>query len=55
MLRSEYLCRSCKIPFSKLVDFSEYDEGKVVCPHCGSDDVQMWIGAFYPISSKESA
>jgi hypothetical protein len=34
---------------------SDYEEGDVVCPHCGSDDVERRGSAFYPISSREVA
>jgi putative FmdB family regulatory protein len=51
----EYSCHSCKKTFSKAPTPSEYEEGDVVCPHCGSDDVEQRTSAFYPVSSKETA
>jgi RNA polymerase subunit RPABC4/transcription elongation factor Spt4 len=36
----------------KLVD---YEEGDIVCPHCGSKDVEQRWSAFYAITSKKSA
>jgi DNA-directed RNA polymerase subunit RPC12/RpoP len=50
----EYFCHSCKKAFSKPTT-SDYEEGDVVCPHCGSGDVEPRTSAFYPISSKETA
>jgi DNA-directed RNA polymerase subunit RPC12/RpoP len=51
----EYLCYSCKKTFSKAPTPSEYEEGDILCPHCGSDDVEQRTSAFYPNSSKEIA
>jgi len=31
---------------------TEYKEGKVVCPRCGSEEVEQ--GWFYPVSAKQS-
>lgn len=52
MPQYEYFCHACKRSFSKT---SEYVEGIIVRPHCGSEDVEQRIPAFYPISSRESA
>jgi putative FmdB family regulatory protein len=51
----DFLCQSCKKQFSKILTMPEYEEGKVVCPHCGSDDVEQRWAAFYAITSKKSA
>ena len=51
----EYFCHSCKKTLSKAPTPSEYEECDVVCPHCGSDDVEQRGSAFYPVSSKETA
>jgi putative FmdB family regulatory protein len=49
----EFFCRTCNRPFSKTSIPSEYEVGKVVCPRCGSEDVQQrW---FYPVAAKQSA
>jgi putative FmdB family regulatory protein len=55
MPRDEYLCHACKQLFSKTLSPAEYEEGDVVCPHCGSEEVEQRTSAFYPVSSKESA
>ncbi len=51
----EFFCHACQQPFSKTLTAEEYEEGAVVCPHCGSEEVEDRPEAFYPISSRESA
>ena len=50
----EYFCHSCKRSFSKTLAPAEYAEGTIVCPHCGSEEVES-VPAFYPISSSGNA
>jgi len=51
----EYFCHACKRSFSKTLTPAEYAEGTIVCPHCGSEEVEERVPAFYPISARESA
>ncbi len=51
----EYFCHACKTSFSKTLTPVEYGEGGVVCRHCGSEEVERRVSAFYPVSSKETA
>ena len=51
----ELFCHACKQLFSKTLSPAEYEEGNVVCPHCGSEEVEQRVSAFYPVSFKESA
>jgi len=51
----EYFCHACKRSFSKTLTPAEFAEGAIVCPHCGSKEVEKLVTAFYPISSRESA
>ena len=55
MPQYEYFCHACKRPFSKNLTPAEYAEGTIVCPQCGSEEVENRAAAFYPISSRESA
>jgi putative FmdB family regulatory protein len=49
----EFFCHACKKAFSKVLTPAEYEEGEVVCPHCGSDEVeQRW---FYSATPSKSA
>ncbi len=40
MPRYEFFCNSCQQPFAKMLTPEEYEEGAVVCPNCGSEDVE---------------
>ncbi len=51
----EFLCHACKQTFSKILALVDYEEGEVVCPHCGSKDVEQVWSAFSVITSKKSA
>jgi putative FmdB family regulatory protein len=55
MPRYDYFCHACKQLFSKTPSPTECEEGDVVCPHCGSEEVEQRVSAFYPVSPKESA
>jgi DNA-directed RNA polymerase subunit RPC12/RpoP len=54
-MRHEYFFDSCKRTFSKAPTLSDFEEGDVVCPHCGSDDLELRTSVFYPVSSKSAA
>jgi len=51
----EFVCRTCQRTFSKVLALVDYEEGVVVCPHCGSRDVEQRWSAFSVITSKKSA
>jgi DNA-directed RNA polymerase subunit RPC12/RpoP len=51
----EYFCHACMRPFSKTLTPAEYAEDTIVCPHCGSEEVEERVPAFYTISSRERA
>jgi putative FmdB family regulatory protein len=55
MPQYEYFCHACKKPFSKTLTPAEYEQGSVVCPHCGGEEVEQRVSAFYSISWKETA
>jgi len=49
----EFFCHTCNRPFSKTPTPAEYKEGTVVCPLCGSEEVeQRWV---YPVTATQSA
>ena len=54
MPQYSFLCRACKKEFSKILTISEYEKGKIVCPHCKSKDVKRRWAAFYAVTSKKS-
>jgi putative FmdB family regulatory protein len=51
----EFVCHSCHRSFSKVLALVDYEEGEVVCPYCGSRDVEQRWSAFSVITSKKSA
>ena len=51
----EFFCHACVKPFSKTLTLKEYEEGTVVCPDCGGDDVERRLSSFYAVTSKKSA
>jgi putative FmdB family regulatory protein len=55
MPRYEFFCRNCKKLFSTVLSLVDYEEGEVLCPHCGSQDIEQCWSAFSAITSKKSA
>jgi len=51
----EFLCRGCQKFFDKILAFVDYEEGEVICPHCGSKNVEQRWSAFSALASKKSA
>jgi putative FmdB family regulatory protein len=51
----EFYCRACKNSFAQILRLVDYEEGDVVCPHCGSREVeQRWL-AISVLASRKSA
>jgi len=55
MPRYEFFCLNCKKLFSTLLSLVDYQEEKILCPHCGSREVEQCWSAFSAITSKKSA
>ena len=55
MPQYEFFCHGCNKLFSKTLALAEYEAGEIVCPHCGSQEVEQSWSAFYAITSKKSA
>ena len=51
----EFFCHNCKKTFSKVLTLAEYEEGEIICPRCGSKEVEQSWSAFSVITSKKSA
>jgi putative FmdB family regulatory protein len=51
----EFFCHACKKTFSKVLTLAEYEQGEVICPDCGSMEVEQSWSAFSAITSKKSA
>jgi putative FmdB family regulatory protein len=49
----DFFCHACNRPFSKTLTPAEYEEAAVICPHCGSEEVeQRW---FYAAEARHNA
>ena len=42
----EFFCQECKKLFDKILSLVDYEEGEVLCPHCGSKKVEQRWSAF---------
>lgn len=51
----EFFCHNCKKLFSRVLSLVDYEEGDILCPHCGSSEVEQCRSAFNTIMSKKSA
>jgi putative FmdB family regulatory protein len=49
----EFFCHACNRPFSKIRTPIEPKGGKVVCPRCGSEEVEQ--REFCLVAAKQSA
>ena len=47
-------CRGCLKPFTKQSSRHDYEQGDIVCPFCGSSDVERQVSRFYDAASKRS-
>jgi putative FmdB family regulatory protein len=39
----EFFCRTCKKTFSRVLDLVDWAEGEIICPHCGSHEVELGL------------
>jgi putative FmdB family regulatory protein len=39
----EYFCETCQKEFETIITLHEHDEGKIVCPKCGSEKVHQML------------
>jgi len=51
----EFFCHNCKKFFSNVLALVDYEEGEVVCPHCGSKNVEQRWPTFTVSTGKKSA
>lgn len=50
----EFQCMNCKEIFTLKMSIIEMEKTKIVCPKCGSEDVNKMISQFHAITSKKS-
>jgi putative FmdB family regulatory protein len=51
----EFFCHECKKLFAKILSLVDYEEDEVLCPHCGSKEVEQRWSAFSVLTTKKSA
>ncbi len=54
MPQYNYFCQACQKEFSKTLTLAEREKGRIVCPNCGSKNVEQRWAAFYAVTSKKS-
>jgi len=50
----DYVCHDCDKPFEIVLTLKEHDKDKIVCPHCGSKNVEQEAAAFFAVTGKKS-
>ncbi len=50
----EYRCLNCKRRFELFMNYADYAQANITCPHCQSDNVQRRIGRIRVARSDES-
>jgi len=50
----EFLCKSCRKEFALALHMADLDKDGIVCPHCGSKDVERRVESFSAVTSKKS-
>ena len=41
MPQYEFYCPACKKFFDKILSLVDYEEGDILCPHCGSQNAEQ--------------
>jgi putative FmdB family regulatory protein len=50
----EYVCTKCGAEFMRIMSLKDYEDGKVACPKCNSEDVKQRMSAFISKTSRKS-
>ncbi len=50
----DYVCHACQKEFEKVLTLNEHDKDQIVCPHCGSKNVEQEAKAFFAVTSRKS-
>ena len=56
MAQYDFLCQTCKKFFSTILTLADYDQDRIICPYCGSSDVEQgrWVALRALLSSKSA-
>jgi len=49
----DYICHDCNKSFEQILTLQEHEKA-VICPHCGSKNVEQEAAAFYAVTGKKS-
>jgi len=49
----DYICKDCHKSFELVLTLKEHDD-RIVCPKCGSKNVEQEISEFFAVTSKKS-
>jgi putative FmdB family regulatory protein len=55
MRHYEFFCLDCQMLFDKILSFTDYEEGEILCPHCGSKKVEQRWSAFSALTPRTTA
>jgi len=50
----DYVCNDCHKSFELVLTLSEHDKDQIVCPKCGSKNVEQEMAEFFAVTSKKS-
>ena len=50
----DYICNDCHKTFEEVLTFTEHDNEKTKCPHCGSANVEQEAVPFFAVTGKKS-
>jgi putative FmdB family regulatory protein len=50
----DYVCKDCQKSFELVLTLGEHDKSDILCPKCGSKNVEQDAVAFYAVTSKKS-
>lgn len=50
----EYICKDCHKEFEEVLTLTEYESDKIVCPRCGSKNIEQEFAEFFAVTSKKS-
>jgi putative FmdB family regulatory protein len=50
----DYFCEDCRQEFEQVLTLTEHDVEKIVCPKCGSKNVEQEAVQFFAVTSKKS-
>jgi putative FmdB family regulatory protein len=50
----DYICKDCQKSFELVLTLSEHDRNNIICPKCGSKNVEQDAAAFFAVTSKKN-